>query len=373
MRLSRQHNELILDRPQPDQEPPRSVRGGISRRDFLRFGAMAALPLVAPRMTALASTPGTMSMATKPQPGPAPTPLGRIATWYSQAVRETPSASAALVAWKTRDEVLPLYAAVEGEPPWPTNPIWYLTDGGYIHSGYVQPVRDDPQPGSTDIVDPGVWTQVARPWAEVRRQPGSPYVATRLYYGTVYRAVAATTDDAGDIWYQLKEGYSPWSAGPWVLASSLRRIPPEEIAPISLGHADKHIQIDRATQVLRCFEGPTVVFQTQVSTGHAATPTPRGDFRVLYKRHTRRMTMSGIADPYDLPGVPFCTYFTYSGVAIHGTYWHNDYGRVHSHGCVNVTPDAAEWVFRWVDPVASYDVYTQKADPPEQGTPVTVT
>ena len=334
---------------------------------------MAALPLLAPRMTALASAPGTGPAAVRAQPGPAPTPLGRIATWYSQAVRETPSPSAAVVEWKTRDEVLPLLAAVEGEPPWPTNPIWYQTDGGYIHSGYVQPVRDDPQPGITDIVDPGFWTQVARPWAEVRWQPGSPYVATRLYYGTAYRAVAATTDDAGDVWYQIKEGYSPWRAGPWVLASSLRRIPPEELAPISPGRTDKQIVIDRATQVLRCFEGPTVVYQTLCSTGHAATPTPRGEFRVLYKRHTRRMTMSAIADPYDLPGVPFCTYFTYSGVAIHGTYWHNDYGRVHSHGCVNLTPDAAQWVFRWAEPVTPYDVYTEKADPPEAGTLVTVT
>ena len=91
---------------------------------------MAALPLLAPRTTPLASAPGTGRAAVRVRPGPAPTPLGRIATWYSQAVRETPSPSAAVVEWKTRDEVLPLLAAVEGEPPWPTNPIWYQTDGG---------------------------------------------------------------------------------------------------------------------------------------------------------------------------------------------------------------------------------------------------
>ena len=77
------------------------------------------------------------------------------------------------------------------------------------------------------------------------------------------------------------------------------------------------------------------------------------------------------SEEYDLPGVAFPVYFTWSGVAIHGTYWHNDYGRRHSHGCINVTNQAARWVFRWADPVAPYDAYTQKAEP-DTGTPVVV-
>ena len=87
--------------------------------------------------------------------------------------------------------------------------------------------------------------------------------------------------------------------------------------------------------------------------------TPLGEFNVLYKRHTRRM----IGDDYDLAGVAFPVYFTWSGVAIHGTYWHNDYGRRHSHGCINVSNYAAEWVFRWVNPQADYKTYTQEAEP----------
>ncbi len=68
-------------------------------------------------------------------------------------------------------------------------------------------------------------------------------------------------------------------------------------------------------------------------------------------------------DRYDLPGVAFPVYFTWSAVAIHGTYWHNDYGRRHSHGCVNVTNQAAQWIFRWVEPVAAYDEYRVNATP----------
>jgi lipoprotein-anchoring transpeptidase ErfK/SrfK len=77
------------------------------------------------------------------------------------------------------------------------------------------------------------------------------------------------------------------------------------------------------------------------------------------------------ASPYDLPGVAFPVYFTYSGVATHGTYWHNDYGRRHSHGCVNVTNKAARWICRWAEPVLPYVEHEVRSRPGE-GTPVTV-
>ena len=52
-------------------------------------------------------------------------------------------------------------------------------------------------------------------------------------------------------------------------------------------------------------------------------------------------------DVYDLPGVPWTMYFTYDGAAIHGAYWHNDFGAQHSHGCVNLPPDKAEQLYDW--------------------------
>ena len=67
------------------------------------------------------------------------------------------------------------------------------------------------------------------------------------------------------------------------------------------------------------------------------------------------MTGGEGSDYYDLPGVPFPTFITWTGVAIHGTYWHNDYGRPRSHGCINVTPAVALWFWRWTMPAAPYD------------------
>ena len=76
-------------------------------------------------------------------------------------------------------------------------------------------------------------------------------------------------------------------------------------------------------------------------------------------------------DGYDLPGVPFPTYLSASGVAIHGAYWHNDFGRARSHGCVNVLPEAALWFYRWTRSVTAYeDALLEVKD---GGTPIVVT
>ena len=53
---------------------------------------------------------------------------------------------------------------------------------------------------------------------------------------------------------------------------------------------------------------------------------------------------------YDLPGVPWVSYFTESGISFHGTFWHNDFGHPRSHGCVNLATAAARWIYRWTLP-----------------------
>jgi len=49
---------------------------------------------------------------------------------------------------------------------------------------------------------------------------------------------------------------------------------------------------------------------------------------------------------YDLANVPW-TMFFYAGYAIHGTYWHNNFGHPMSHGCVNMTTTEAKWLYEW--------------------------
>ncbi len=335
----------------------------MNRREFMKCTGAALAWLALPRMLLLADQPASEAP---------PASLGRIATWWRQAVRTEPSRGAKWTAWKTRDEVIPLYAAVVGEAPWPSNPIWYQTDGGFIHSGYTQPVENTPSAEViTEVTEPGFWAQVCVPIAEARGRPTSRYARFRLYYGTVYRVVGATADADGNWWYQLKEGIT-YAPGFYVPAWSVRRIPPEELAPISPGRTDKWIEINIDAQMLTCFEGETAVLSTAISSGVAGLATPRGEHGVLYKRHTRRMTGGSGENRYDLPGVAFPVYFTRSTVAIHGTYWHNDFGRRHSHGCVNVTNQAAQWIFRWTDPVVPYGEYQIRTVPEEAARVVVV-
>jgi lipoprotein-anchoring transpeptidase ErfK/SrfK len=128
---------------------------------------------------------------------------------------------------------------------------------------------------------------------------------------------------------------------------------PEEIAPLSpqVPENEKHIEIYLDRQLLLAFEWNLPVYAARVATGQKNYESPIGWFRTFHKRPTYHMT--GGADDasvFDLPGVPWDSYITDTGVAIHGTYWHNDFGHPHSHGCINMAPQDAKWIYRWTLP-----------------------
>lgn len=102
------------------------------------------------------------------------------------------------------------------------------------------------------------------------------------------------------------------------------------------------IDVDISSQRLTAYQGKKAVFSALISSGLARTPTVIGRFKVQTKLRSTRMRGPG----YDLPGVPYTMYF-YKGYAIHGTYWHNNFGRPMSHGCVNMRTADAGWLFNW--------------------------
>ncbi len=108
------------------------------------------------------------------------------------------------------------------------------------------------------------------------------------------------------------------------------------------GTSGRWIDIDLSEQRLRAYEGNTVVLNVLVSTGIARYPTPTGRFAIRTK--IRSQTMSGPG--YYLPGVQWVMYF-YKAYAIHGTYWHNNFGRPMSHGCINLTNADAQFLYNW--------------------------
>lgn len=115
----------------------------------------------------------------------------------------------------------------------------------------------------------------------------------------------------------------------------------------------KKIIVDRTKQTLSAFDGDTLFMKVAVSTGLKNTPTPSGTFDVFKKTPSRYMQgpLPGVPGNqyYDLPGVPWDLYFTQAGAVIHGAYWHDSFGTRYSHGCVNLSPENAEKLYRWAD------------------------
>lgn len=104
------------------------------------------------------------------------------------------------------------------------------------------------------------------------------------------------------------------------------------------------IRVDLSDQELVAYEGERPVLRTLVSTGRPQTPTVLGTYRIYLKLRSQTMTGPG----YRLPHVPYVMYF-YKGYALHGTYWHNNFGRPMSHGCVNLPTSIAEQLYHWAE------------------------
>jgi len=126
----------------------------------------------------------------------------------------------------------------------------------------------------------------------------------------------------------------------------VRRIARPERIPAKV----RWIHVDLSEQALVAYEGDTPVFATLVSSGKEGFEPPIGVFRVVSKHVS--ITMNG-PDPddgwYEVEDVPWTQYY-WESYALHGAYWHNDFGKPRSHGCTNIAPADARWLFGWTDP-----------------------
>ncbi len=325
----------------------------LTRRRFLQLTAGSVLGSVAAIHLntfgyAFADAPRIESAAP-------PSALGRVAT-YGVDIRNDPSTKGKLVRAAKRDEVLPLIEQVVGEATMSHNDIWFKTTEGYMYSSWVQPVFETPNKPRPDLTKP-FWGQITFPYSETHWVPDAAAKrGVRLYYSSIYRVVDALQDANQKWWYQLAEGVT-FGPGPYVPAEQIRPILPDDLTPLDTDIAKKHIEVDLSKQLLVAYEDDEPVLTTRVASGYGSNFTPQGDHRVLYKNPTSRMIGGIGADYYDLPGVPFPTYITRSAVAIHGAYWHNDFGRPRSHGCLNVPAAVALWAWRWTEPFAPYEAY----------------
>lgn len=346
----------------------------ITRKEFLRLGGagiVASLGLFTPGINILSSL---FEQIKAPSSGTSfdlkvlnldgtlsPGQQGRVLE-TTVNVYDVPSFKGSRVNTYWKDFILPITGITIGKSEDSFNLVWYkVGDEGYVHSGLLQPVLTITNPVRTDIPLGGTLAEVTVPFTDAHWDPAKDEpVAYRFYYATTYWVMELVTDEDGNPWYGVRD--DKWEYMYYVPASHLRLIPTNELQPISASVPPemKRIEVHIPAQVMIAYEHDQPVFMARVASGAVFRDgdysTPVGRHQIFHKRASRHMARGNLAaSGYDLPGVPWNSYITEDGIAFHGTYWHNNFGRPRSHGCINLTPQAAKWVYLWSHPIAPPD------------------
>jgi hypothetical protein len=321
----------------------------ISRRNFLKLAGMS--------LGSLAFSPQKL-----PQKQSFKRRLMRVAELDPEdplVIRKEPNDQVNNILYQRyKDELINVYYEVESEFGPDYNPIWYRVWGGFAHRGKLQEVQYVLNPVPDSITKDFQLGEITVPYTRAMRYTSLDgwYPIYRLYYETTHWIKDIIPGPDGQAWYLLEdELLRPISYA--IPATHMRLIADEEISPISpdVPHGEKRIEISITQQELTAYEGDIAVFQTKISSGVMTEEkrTPYGEFRILSKYASKHMgggRMTSDIGAYVLVGVPWTCFFTENGVAIHGTYWHNDFGITKSSGCINMRNQDAKWIFRWVDP-----------------------
>ena len=340
----------------------------ISRREFLKLSGVALGGL-----SSLAAR--SLPRPWPPQKNPPPqrivgrVTIGGIYVYDAPYARsERQGSFVAMSWWEIDEEISSPYGPVY-------NPRWYhLRQGGYIHSAYIQRVEDRHfnQPLSR-VPEAGQLGEITVPISDSYRRLRRGWERLyRLYFGSVHWITHLMEGPDQEPWYGLTDELLHVQY--CIPASHIRPIHADEITPISpeVPFEKKRIVVSIPDQTLTASEGELVVFQTRVSTGIPSkeftpngipTHTPDGQFRISVKVPSKHMgdgNLTGDPEAYELLGVPWVSFFHVTGVAFHGTYWHDNFGRMMSHGCVNMRNADALWLYRWSQPVAASEDWNIK-------------
>jgi hypothetical protein len=158
------------------------------------------------------------------------------------------------------------------------------------------------------------------------------------------RTVRITDDGVSPpLWMRQKE-----------LAHPSRAAPPAEVG--GAGAAERWIDVDLSTQTLVAYEGVAPAYAALVSAGRGPqgsdTATPKGVHRIWVKLLATNMDNlenEDVENHYSIEDVPYVQFFD-KAVALHGAFWHRSFGTAHSHGCVNLAPIDARWLFDFTAP-----------------------
>ncbi|MBW2462972.1 MAG: L,D-transpeptidase [Deltaproteobacteria bacterium] len=120
--------------------------------------------------------------------------------------------------------------------------------------------------------------------------------------------------------------------------------------PSGVPAGERWVHVNLSEQTLVAYEGDRALFATVITSGKAGYDTPEGTYRIQHKYLSIRMSGDDpVEGVYDVDEVPWTMYY-HRGYALHGAYWHDGFGRVRSHGCTNIAPADARWLYRWTTP-----------------------
>jgi hypothetical protein len=339
----------------------------ISRREFLKSSAIGLGGIAIPPWF---RTFSSVRVSNLPD-FPSGERLGRVLDG-KVALKVKPDIDSADVGEVYEDDLVVWHREIVGSRPLWQSQNFIETPNGYIYAPNLQLVFNKPNeplfnlPGAD-----GMWVEVTVPYVDLvlANPPGrSPWLKhtskPRLYYSQIMWVDEIKVDELGQVWYRVLERYGSFGDIFWVPAEALRPITAEEMSPINPSVEEKRVEVNVNSQTLSCFEGQTEVFFCRVSTGAKSESkgetsnkwdTPLGNHTIWRKLVSVHMTGGTTGGGYDLPGIGWTVLFSGEGMAIHSTFWHNNYGIPRSHGCVNARPDDAKWVFRWTLPEVPTD------------------
>lgn len=345
----------------------------ISRRDFLKLGAIG-LSGLAFRPLLESSRPARPWFAWKAmqQDWPDAEQLGRNCVGGMINVRAKPDADSNIVGKIYEDTVVVWLREVVGPPPAGLlSRRWVETPNGYIYAPSVQPVKNQPNQPLQALPGRGFWAEVTVPYVDIyliQQQPASPWLQAvprpRLYYGQVMWIDGITTNSQGQILYRVNELYGSYGDVFWAAGEAFRPLQDSDVQPINPQVQDKKVVVDLNHQTLSCFEGQQEVYFCRISSGAKFDAegnavdkwaTPVGPHPIWRKLVSIHMSGGGTGNGWDTPGIGWTCLFAGEGMAVHSTFWHNDFGVPRSHGCVNASIEDAKWVFRWTLPDVKYD------------------
>ncbi len=309
-------------------------------------------------------------------PRPAEQPVGKLARVASKQVdvRALPNDEAEIVGNRFRDQVIHVYAEVNPpDAPKYYNTLWYKVWGGYIHSAHLQMVDTRLNTPQRYVPPGGQLYEVTVPYTTAYQfdrwsESWGPWRGARLYYSSLHWVTNIEAGPDGFPWYRITSELSD-SEIYYAPCQHLRPVQPQEWAPLSpnVPPDKKRILINLSQQTLQAFEDGQEVYKARISSGipnprldagQLPTATPQGRFALYSKMPSKHMgSVAGGVEVeenggFTLPGVPWTCFFkSPGGYALHGTYWHNNFGLQMSHGCVNMRNQDALWVFRWTTPV----------------------